>query len=166
MIGLETNIEEMWAKFQNLATNEMSRAIKRALNKAAVALKDLTKSNFASLDLNQHSTNSKYNDSLEDGIKMVKARGNYDEDFYSTVHIMGNMASGSGTFRLRFFEKGTQDRFQQSIHGKPLQKPRYVGQIKPNWFFKNANQQIESQLDNIYLKEIDKSIEKVNSTTL
>jgi HK97 gp10 family phage protein len=165
MINLETNIEEMWEKFQNLTTSEMTKAIKRALNKAAVILKDLTKNNFLASGINSHSPESKYNDSLEDGVRMIKARGNYDEDFYSTVHIMGTRASDSGTFRLRFFEKGTQDRFQQSIHGKPLQKPRYIGRIKPYWFFKNANQQIESQIDNIYLAEIDKATEKVNSTT-
>lgn len=165
MTGLETNIEEVWAKFQELTTNEMTKAIKRALNKGAVELKELTKSNFLSSGIAQHSPESKYNDSLEDGIRMRKAQGNYDEDFYSIVHILGTRASDSGTFRLRFFEKGTQDRFQQSIHGKPLQKQRYIGKIKPKWFFKSANQQIESQLDQIYLNEIDKAIEKVNNTT-
>lgn len=165
MNSFETNIEEVWAKYQELTTNEMTKAIKRALNKAAVELKELTKNNFLASGINSHSPESKYNDSLEDGVRMIKARGNYDEDFYSTVHILGTRASDSGTFRLRFFEKCTRDRFQTSIHGKPLQKPRYIGQIKPKWFFKTANSQIESQLDQIYLTEIDKAIEKVNRTT-
>lgn len=162
--GLECDVEKTFEKFADLATNQMTAAIKKAINVAAATLKDITKSNLLSSGIVMHSNDSKFNDSLEDGVMMRKAKGNYDEDFYSVVHIMGSRATGSGTYRLRFFEKGTKDRYQQKVDGKPLSKPRYVGQIKPRWFFKTANDTIEPQLTDIYIKEIDKAVEKINRT--
>ena len=161
-VGLEVDIEKTFEQFADLTAQQMTFAIKKALNKAAVELRQLTTDNFLSSGIRQHSPDSKYNDSMEEGVMMKKAKGSYDEDFYSIVHIMGSRATGSGTFRLRFYEKGTKDRYQQSANGKPLSKPKYIGSIKPKWFFKSANSQIESSLDRIYMEEIDKAIEKIN----
>lgn len=160
--GFETNIEQVWAEFQDLTSKQMTSAIKKAVSRGAAELKKETITQLRSSGIDVDRPNNKYNDKLDDGVMMRKARGNYDEDIYSIVHIMGSMSSGSGTFRLRFFEKGTKDRYQQTSHGNPLKKPRYVGAIRPYWFFKKANTNIESRLDQIYMEEIDKAIEKIN----
>ena len=161
-MGMETNIVEVFEKFKELTSKEMTKAVKRAVNKAANTLKANTLSELHSIGLNI-SSNNKYSDRLDDGVRMRKASGNYDEDIYSMVHIMGSQATGSGTFRLRFFEAGTNDRYQTEIHGTPLKKPRYIGRIKPYRFFQAANSTLESQLDSIYMDEIDKTIQKINN---
>lgn len=160
--GFETNIEQVWAQFQELTSKQMTGAIKKAVSRGAAELKGETISQLHSSGIDIDRPNTKYQDKLDDGVMMRKAKGNYDEDIYSIVHIMGSRATGSGTFRLRFFEKGTKDRYQQTSNGKPLQKSRFLGSIKPHWFFKNANSTIESRLDQIYLEEIEKAIDKIN----
>lgn len=161
-MGLETNIVEVFEKFKELTAREMTKAVKRAINKAASTLKANTLSELYATGINI-SSNSNYSDKLDDGVRMRKASGNYDEDINAMVHIMGSRSSGSGTFRLRFFEAGTKDRYQTKINGTPLKKPRFIGRIKPYWFFKSANSTLESQLDMIYMDEIDKTIQKINN---
>lgn len=162
--GLETNVVEVWANFQELTSRQMTSAIKKAVSRGAAELKKETISQLGSTGIDTSAPNTKYNDKLSDGVMMRKAQGNYDEDIYSIVHIMGTRATGSGTFRLRFFEKGTKDRYQKTMNGNPLKKPRFLGHIKPYWFFKNANSTIESRLDQIYIEEIDKAIDKINNS--
>lgn len=157
-----TDIERIWDEFQQLTKVEMSKAVKRALNKAANILKNQTKANLESMIKNHGTTMPKYNDYLKEGVIMHSAKGAYDSDLTSVVHIMGKQSSGTSTFILRMLEGGTKERYAVKYRGKPLQKPRYLGQIKPMYFFKSANQSIEPQLEHIYLEEIDKTIEKIN----
>lgn len=160
-MGMETNIVDVFEKFKDLTTREMTKAIKRAVNTAASRLRATTLSELHSTGINI-GHNQKYSDALDNGVRMRKAAGNYDEDIYSIVHILGSRASGSGTFRLRFFEGGTKDRYQTRVNGVQLRKPRHIGAIKPYRFFQSANQTIESQLESIYMTEIDKAIQKLN----
>lgn len=161
--GLETDIEKVWEEFSELTSSEMSKAVKRALNKAAATLQQTTKTNLSSLVKSDTGGHGKYNDRLRDGVRRSGAKGFYDEELTAVVHIMGTQATGSGTYRLRFLEKGTNERYAKTYKGQPLKKPRYLGQIKPRWFFRDANQTIEPQLEKIYMEEIDKTIQKINN---
>ena len=162
--GFETNIEEVFAKFSELTSSEMSKAVKRALNKAANALQNQTKANLETMIKNHGSTMPKFNDYLKEGVIRYSAKGNYDTELSSTVHIMGKYSSGTSTFILRMQEAGTKERY--AVKYQPLQKPRYTGSLKPMWFFKSANQAIEPQLEHIYMEEIDKTIQKINATNV
>lgn len=162
--GFVTDIEKVWNEFSELTSSEMSKAVKRALNKAAAELQQKTKANLSSLVKSDTGHNGKFNDRLKDGVRRSGAKGMYDEELTAVVHIMGTQASGSGTYRLRFLEKGTKERYAKTYKGQPLKKPRYLGAIKPRWFFRSANQTIEPQLEKIYLEEIDKTIQKINNT--
>lgn len=162
--GLETDMAKVWEEFSELTSKEMTTAVKRALNKAAAQLQSQTKSNLNSLIKSDTGHNGKYSDRLSDGVRRGKANGSYDEEMSVIVHIMGSRASDSGTFRLRMLEKGTKERYAQKYNGKALKKPRYLGYLKPMWFFKTANQTIETQLDRIYIEEIDKAIQKLNDS--
>lgn len=164
MSGFETNIVEMFEKFRDLTAKEMSKAVKRALNKAAAQLQSQTKANLSTMIKSDTGGHGKFNDRLSDGVRRVGAKGSYDEELTAVVHVMGTMASGSGTYRLRMLEGGTKERYAQTYKGQPLRKPRYLGQLKPMQFFKNANDMIEPQLERIYVEEIDKTIEKINAS--
>lgn len=162
--GLEANLVKTFEEFSQLTAKEMSKAVKRALNKAAAQLQQQTKSNLSSLIKSDTGGNGKYNDKLKDAVIRRGSKGFYDEELTAVVHIMGTQTTGSGTFRARFLEKGTKPRYAMEYKGQPLQKPRYLGQIKPLWFFKSANQMVEPQLEQIYIAEIDKTIQKINAT--
>lgn len=162
--GLETDIAKVWEEFSQMTAREMTRAIKKALNKAAVQLQSSTKEHLASSIKSDTGHNGKFNDKLTDGVRRGKAGGNYDEELSVVVHIMGTNASGSGAYRLRMLEKGTKPRYVMTRNGEKLEKPRYTGSLKPMWFFKSANQEIEPQLEQIYIEEISKAIEKLNNT--
>jgi hypothetical protein len=57
---------------------------------------------------------------------------------------MGTRKKGSGTYRTRFFEDGTRERFIKKIHGVRLKKKKSVGKITGTKFFAsavNANKQ-------------------------
>jgi HK97 gp10 family phage protein len=161
--GFETNIEEVFSQFAEMTGKEMSKAVKRALNKAAAQLQTQTKSNLSGVLKSDTSGHGKFNDKMRDAVRRVGAKGYYDEELSAVVHIMGTQTSGSGTYRVRFFEKGTKERYAKTYKGQPLKKPRYLGAIKPAWFFRSANQTIEPQLERIYIEEIDKTIQKINN---
>lgn len=162
--GFETNIEEVFKQFAELTNKEMSKAVKRALNKAAAELQNQTKANLQGVIKSDTGGHGKYNDRMVDAVRRSGARGSYDAELSAVVHIMGTQATGSGTYRARFFEKGTKDRYAQTYKGQPLKKPRYLGAIKPAWYFRSANQMVEPQLERIYMEEIDKTIQKINNS--
>lgn len=160
--GLETNVLDVFEKFKDLTSAGMNRAIKSALNKAAAQLQRDTKVNLAASI--KHDTGQGYNDKLSDAVRRRAARGSYDEELTSIVHIMGSRATGSGTFRAIFLENGTKERYAKTYKGNKLKKPRYLGAIRPRRFFRTANQSLESQIEHIYVEELSNAIEKINRT--
>ena len=81
--------------------------------------------------------NPKYTDTLLDAVRFSKFR---KSDQTRLVHTLGTMATGSGTYRTRFFVNTTKKRYQKTINGKKLKKKRYVGYITgTNFFLKGYN---------------------------
>lgn len=106
---------------------------KAALYSGASVLKEQTKENLSSaLPASTHH-NPKYSDTLMDAVRNSKTEGDV-----ITVHILGTRNSTSGTYRTRFFEKGTKKRYQKTYRGVKLKKKRYLGQLKPLNFFSSA----------------------------
>lgn len=175
--GLECNIEETFAKFADLTASEMNKAVKKALRAGAKELQQQTKANMTAVMQNrnnQHWYDGKiviYGDKMEDAVMLSKIDGSFDEELSQRVHIMGSRKSNSGTFRARFLEKGTKDRYAK--HGRNKQhavieykKPKYLGKITGKWFFKNAQQTVFPNLQSIYMKEIDKTVDKLNKAKI
>lgn len=172
--GWETNVEQVFESFCALTQKEMTGAVKKALRSGAVALKKQTQQNLtSSLETrnNRHWYKGKevfYNDEIEDAVRIGKMNNGYGdgEDISIKVHIMGSRDKGSGTFRARFLEKGTKERKARTYKGKPLKDERSLGFIRPKWFFRSANAQVEPQLQRIYMTAIDKACQKINKTKL
>lgn len=172
--GWETNIEETFNAFCELTGKEMTSAVKKALRAGASTLKKQTKQNLTSSlskRNNPHWYKGKqieYNDELEDAVRIGRINNGYGdgEDLSVKVHIMGTRKEGSGTYRARFIEKGTRDRYAKTYKGRPLKKPRYLGKITGKWFFRSANEQVEPELERIYMTAIDNACRKINNTKL
>lgn len=171
--GFECNVEKIFEKFCNLAQQDMTRTVKRALSKGAQMLQDETKANLQGVIKtrgNKHWYNGEivtYNDKIDDGVRRTKVYENSSTgDLNVKVHVLGTRADGSGTYRLRFLEAGTRDRYQKRFKGKELQTPRRLGRIAGRRFFRAANQSVIPRLQNLYLQEISKSVERINKTKI
>lgn len=104
-----------------------------ALYHAAYGLRDKIRESLISSVPKATTHNPKYDDTLADAIAFTRVDG-----ASTTVHALGNRKKGSGTFRTRFFEGGTKDRYQKSYAGVKLKKKRNLGHIGPTHFFSKA----------------------------
>lgn len=139
-------------------TGVIARAKKSGIRKAARTILKSVQDMLLATDINGvRNINPKYNDSLFDAIRMTKL----DVDGESLkVHIMGTKATGSGTYRLRFFEGGTKERFAQTYKGKPLKKPRKLGHIGAYNFFDAGVETSRSTAEQAMMQQIKKIIAK------
>lgn len=131
----------------------MPRAERSALSKAASVLKKHIRNSMNNAMSAARKRSPKYTDRLIDAIRSTKFK-----DGAITVHIMGTRKTGSGTFRTRFFEKGTKDRYAKTYKGKPLKKPRYLGKIKPLRFFAQAVSSSKTEVSDTIQNQLDKYI--------
>lgn len=166
--GLNTNIEEVFAQFVELEKKEMTAACKKALKKGAAELKKQTVANLKPYEKGKSMYHyggqvSPYTDKITDAVRISKFNDRYDEELSLKVHIMGTTASGSGTYRARFINNGTQDRYATTYKGNSLRKPRYTGRIQGSHFFQQAQGVVFPQLESIYMTEIEAACNKINN---
>lgn len=112
---------------------QLPRAEKRALYRAAYFLRDKIRQSLTSSLPKATNRNPKYSDTLIDAIGFTKVDG-----ASLNINAMGNRKKTSGTYRTRFFENDTRDRYQKSYRGQKLKKKRFLGHITGTHFFRNA----------------------------
>lgn len=154
---ITTNADEVYNKFLELTTKEMKKALKQGVGKAANQLKNATKKSLKQA-LPESNRKGKYNDKLVDAVRRSKVEENKQHEITTKVHIMGVKNTGSGTFRLRFFEKGTGLRKTRKGYSR--------GSIKALYFFRDANATFQQEYDRILNDEINKVIDKINRQKL
>lgn len=148
--GLTTNALEVFEQFREFNLKEMRKATKTALRKGAQVLSKNTKKQLRQKLRAASNRNSKYNDRLIDAVRYsVDKKGNL-----AKVHIMGTQKKGSGTFRLRFFEKGTKIRTHKS--GKK------IGKISALGFFEYARINSQNDINNAVSTHLIATIKKIN----
>ena len=129
--------------FKRLDSKDQKKAMKSALRKAASILVKKTKSNLKQVVRNTNVPSGKYKKVLQKGIQSKVAKDANEAE----VHIMGD-------FRLKFFEKGTQQRVTKGYKitgydGKNLVregKGSNKGKIEAKYFFKKAQDETEKQI--------------------
>lgn len=141
-------------QFLDNFTDVVYKAKASALRKAAKVVKDATVNAFKATGVS-YAKNPKYNDTLIEGVRTTAIK---DGDTIG-VHILGTRASGSGTFRLRFFEHGTKERVAKQYNGKPLKKPKKLGKIPPKKFFEAAQTSSLGAAEQAFTQQFDKFIE-------
>lgn len=149
-----TNADEVYNKFLDLSTKEMRKALRQGVQNAANKLRGETKRVFRSALPAARHHNAKYNDTLLDAVKRSKVEETKQGEISAKVHIMGTRNTGSGTFRARFFEKGTKPRRTRKGYNR--------GSIAPLGFFATANATFQGDYDKILNNEISKAIERIN----
>ena len=145
---IEVDADSVLKMFAALNSKNQKKAHRQALSKALSILIRQAKSNLKG-NVNDAPTERpnwkrKTRRSIMKGIK-----SSIDRDATEgKAHIMGD-------FRLKWFEKGTAERW-----GKKNPK-KYSGQIKPLWFFKSAREQKESEVSAQMEKILSQSIQKI-----
>ena len=146
--------------FEEIA-ERMPRVEKYALYKAAAFLRDEVRKSIISNVPKSTVRNPKYIDTMADAARFTKVDG-----ASLTVHALGTPVSGSGTYRARFFEAGTKERYQKTFNGVKLKKKRRLGHITGTNFFSStieANrttaQQIMADVITKYVQEAFKNKE-------
>lgn len=121
-------------KFEEVA-EQMPNIEKRALYHAAYFLRDKIRESLVSAVPKATQRNPKYNDTLVDAVGFTRVDG-----ASLVVNAMGTRKPGSGTYRTRFFEEGTRDRYHKKRNGIKLKKKKYIGKITGTKFFASAVQ--------------------------
>ena len=162
-MGFEVNVSEVFNQFKELTFREMDSAVKRAMRRAAKAIKDQTVSNARAgiKTYNNHPNDPYHGDSILDAPRITKLQDRYDGELEIKVHVLGSTRDDSQTYRFRFLEAGTKPRYAKTFRGKPLQKSRYLGQITGRRYFDNARRSVD--VENIYLETFSKAVENINN---
>lgn len=143
------NLEPQFKEFADLTIKEIDKAARTALNKAANTLKKNTQRTLANA-LPAALTSGKYPDALVAGVM----RSKYDKNNSMVkVHVMGTRTTGSGTFRLRFFEGGTKERITKKGYKR--------GHITALRFFESATN--STDVNGIIEEALNTAIDKINS---
>ena len=153
-VEITTNTDELIKQFSKFNMKEMKKANRSALAAGARKLAAVTKRNLRlALPKSTINISKKYTDTL---IKGVRYKVDKKTEF-AKIHIMGRRGkgTGTGTWRLRFFEKGTKTRINKKS-GKSY------GSIKAYNFFSSARNSTSSQMRQIMLKKLIQTIEKIN----
>lgn len=150
---ITTNADKVYDDFLELSTKEMRKALKTGITKAANQLRTATKKSLKSA-LPKSNVKGRYNDRLVDAVKRSKVSESKSHEISTKVHIMGTRDTGSGTFRLRFFELGTVPRKTRRGYNR--------GSLKALRFFANANASFSEDYGKILNDEIAKAVENIN----
>ena len=135
---------------ESLQGKDFRRIEKRAMRRGASVIKRQTVSNFKK-DLPASTQSSeKYSDRLIDAVRSTVYEEN--NEVYFSVHVMGSRKKDSGTFRARFFERGTKERNKDN-HNR--------GQIQPLNFFSNAVSQSGAKAVNAINQTFTKEVQKI-----
>lgn len=148
---VEIDDSEVIRLFSNLTGKEMQRARTNAVKSAATILVNATKKNLRRITKEYNKPNRWNGKTLQNGIQ----RSTKTEDKETVkVHIMGD-------FRLKFFEKGTKQRYNKSLGDTTLKKRRYTGAMKAKYFFRDAKNQSEKKCFDEMERLLNISIQKI-----
>ena len=161
---IETDADEVYNQFLQFSTKEMRQTLKKAVRESASKLRKEARTQLRKSLNNTNKINPKYNDSLQQGVRLGKVHETKKGDIYAYVMITSNRKTGSGSFRLHILEKGSAGiRYAKTWNNKPLKKPRNTGVLKPANFFYNANMIFESQHKQIMETAMKKAVDKTNA---
>jgi hypothetical protein len=155
----KTELNQFLDDFTDITYKAKQSALKRGANvMKKAALQAITQAGFAYNTINSHPRKKQYSDSLQDGIRITPIK---DDGNWIGVHILGSRASDSGTFRLRFFETGTRERWATTYNGRTLKKKRKLGKIDSSKFafFESSVNSSQGEAIDAFQQQLEKYIQ-------
>lgn len=152
---IETNADIEYDDFFTLTKRELKSAIKTGIRKGMNLIRTAGRGSLRSLMGSAASHHGeKYSDTLVQGVRNTRVVERGGEQ-YGYVTITSNRKSGSGSFRLIFFEGGTVERHTKKGYNR--------GRIEALYFFSHAVSSTEGQVQNTIDRGITDAVNKINS---
>ena len=158
---IETDALKQYEAFQELTAKEMKKALSQGLRKASSKVRTAIRKELKQSVKGANKSTSKYDDTLQQGVRTTKVREK-DGQILTHVTISSNNKKGSGSFRLKFFDNGTNVRYAETLNGKPLKKKRKTGAIKAYNFFQRGLEVSADDFNKTLETEINKAVNKIN----
>ena len=120
--GCTTNAERVYRRFEELTHKELGKALRQGLRKALSVIQKDAKKNLRGAFKKTNKRNPKYTDTLQSGIRISRIFEKQDGTIVGKVRIDSSRKSGSGSFRLKFLERGnfrTSPRYAKTWRGRP-----------------------------------------------
>lgn len=148
----------------NLSTGESRKALRRGLAASARVIQRQAKSNLNAVK-NRTSGTTLVSNNLKKWVRYVV----YKRTLGFRVHIQesrGSSKKENPSFLLKFFEEGTDDRFNKKVKKermftKRLKKERYTGKITASHFFSTASKSKIGEAQSTLQKHIERHIQKI-----
>nr|DAZ36741.1 MAG TPA: hypothetical protein [Caudoviricetes sp.] len=148
----------------NMNTDEARRALKRGLAASARLIQRQAKTNLGAVH-NQASGTLLSTTNLKKWVRYVV----YKRTLGFRVHIQesrGSSKKENPSFLLKFFEEGTDERFNKRIKkermfSRRLRKERYTGKISASHFFSTASKSKIGEAQSTLQKHIERHIQKI-----
>lgn len=165
-IEFRSDTTEMQKMVKFFTEKDWKTVKKRTLSKAAAKLKRDAKKSFKLKLPFAADKNPKYNDKMIDAVRSSKVEDKGLAELKVKVHVLGTRKKGSGTFRARFFEGGTQERtmspYVDSL-GRKYVNSRSTGRIHPPlYFFKDTISNLNPTQQQIH-QDLEEQINKLNN---
>lgn len=164
---MNDDVQIQWQNISKNFSKAVIRGRRKGMNKVATEIKKTTKQLVKSSLPKAASSNSKYSDKMIDAVRTTKYKeSTLVGEAIAGVHIMGTRKTGSGTFRLRFFEAGTSERFvkthkRKGKNGTYTVKGHSTGKVDGKWFFKSAVNSRINEAEKIIADNIRKALENI-----
>lgn len=150
----------------NMNTNDSRKALRRGLAASARVIQKQAKANLNMVQ-NKASGKTLASKNLKKWVRYVV----YKRTLGFRVHIQesrGSSKQENPSFLLKFFEEGTDDRFNKKVKKermftRRLRKERYTGKITASHFFSNASREKIGEAQSTLQKNIEKHIQKIAS---
>lgn len=153
---IETNADIEYDDFLSLNKRELKKAIKAGIRKGMSLLRTAGRASLrAAMGKAATHQNPKYNDTLQQGVRNTRVIEKGGEQ-YGYVTITSNRKTGSGSYRLIFFEGGTVERRTKRGYNR--------GSIAAKFFFAEANDSTAGQMQDVIDKGITDAVNKINSS--
>ena len=175
------NTDEMYRRFSAVEYSKLNDTFRNAIEKSLEILKQATLSNLRSTGIDVTSPVKKggqsYNPLIKGVISEVSADGTKGRVKVTQAGTRKGygMSSESGSFALKWFELGTQERFRkgngytwkansnsgQGGARKHRNKGASTGRIKRYGFFEKATEQTTDQVNKSLEDNVTKAIQKI-----
>lgn len=150
----------------NMSTDESRKALRRGLAASARVIQRQAKANLNMVQ-NKASGKTLASKNLKKWVRYVV----YKRTLGFRVHIQesrGSSKQENPSFLLKFFEEGTDDRFNKKVKKermftRRLRKERYTGKITASHFFSTASRSKIGEAQSTLQKNIEKYIQKIAS---
>lgn len=156
-VTYKDDITENLLEFLSNARREHIKAVYDSIREVVNAAEALTKMNMSGENFRSATASGRmrsngkiYTIPLERGVRS----GVYNDNGMPTglISILGDTKQDDGTWRLRFFNGGTVERFIAPHGGKK----HSIGHIEPTYFFDNAISSMNEMAPSIIQAAIDK----------